>query len=64
MVVLLAVGLVFGCASTQEKIAKQAAQEVVVERNTDRQDAPAWVREGFVILRRLGIYLIWRLSGC
>jgi hypothetical protein len=21
----------------------------VVERNTDRQDAPAWVREGFVI---------------
>jgi hypothetical protein len=49
MVVLLAVGLVFGCTSAQEKIAKQAAQEVVVERNTDRQDAPAWVREGFVI---------------
>jgi hypothetical protein len=47
MLVLLAVGLVFGCASTQEKIAKQAAQEVVVERNTDRKDRPAWVREGF-----------------
>jgi hypothetical protein len=64
MVVLLAVGLVFGCASTQEKIAKQAAQEAVVERNTDRQDATAWVREGFVIPRRLGIYLIWWLTGC
>jgi hypothetical protein len=64
MVVLLAVGLVFGCASTQEKIAKQAAQEVVVERNTDRQDPPAWVREGFVIPRRLGIHLIRWLTGC
>jgi hypothetical protein len=44
---VLVIGLVFGCASTQKKIAQEAPREVTLERSTDLKDRPAWANEAF-----------------
>jgi hypothetical protein len=48
LLAILVVGFLVGCASPHKKLIEQEVpKDIVVERNTDRKDRPAWVNETF-----------------